>query len=346
MQTRTEGDTYIIDRSDVKCVINISTGNITNMREILDFFSYNYSDIKFDVDKGVSFKIALSTLDGNHEVYDFILLCRDCYSKMKYDEHEKELKRHIAELEADLNTVVEEQAEETERNKEQERETKHLIEQIKMLERMQKELPEHITKEEFENFYNTFLKILELITPWHESITGMNKEMKDLFLSLFQKNNEGIQQHAAEFSHHYEKSMKNADELSKYLNKLKDRKDFSKLNEQLERITLNMYKVTLFYKVIIVLMESITEIHDTGDCKRRINELYELIDEIGKGSVTLDDAHKTIALKELITKLQNRQKLESGLNTGALQTFTFELFRMIEKMSNMFLYGDERLGLN
>ena len=234
----TENDNEcIIDRGDIKCVIDKHTGKVLNLDEILDKFDYNLEDVKIDINAPVGFDEIFADID-ERRVLGFLLECynsykqKECVKKYNALKHQMEREREEFYIVKD---DVEQQAEKKLQSVIQVQSSviKELTDQLRRYQDIPPELL-NATGDDLRDFYRYMLTITREINDVFTLVLKLNQFINGVIVPTIDGDIDILQDRIKEFEEMRDHAIKLTEKLRNKIHARKGRKLYELVHEQYE----------------------------------------------------------------------------------------------------------------
>ena len=254
MNVTETGDECIIDRGDIKCVIDKHTGKILNLEEILDKFDYNLEDVKIDVNAPVDFDEIIAEID-ERRVLGFLLKCFKLYSQKeclkKYDALKQQMTREREEfylMKDDVEQEAKKKLQSVIRNQ------SFIIEKLMGKLTRYKDIPPELlnsTGDDLKNFYRFMVTITREINDVFTRVLELNIFINNEIVPIIDEDMYLLEDRTKEFEEMTDDAIKLAEELQ---NKIRARKGFGLyklVHEQYELMVGKIIAAIMTYATLI-----------------------------------------------------------------------------------------------
>ena len=254
MNVTETGDECIIDRGDIKCVIDKHTGKILNLEEILDKFDYNLEDVKIDVNAPVDFDEIIAEID-ERRVLGFLLKCFKLYSQKeclkKYDALKQQMTREREEfylMKDDVEQEAKKKLQSVIRNQ------SFIIEKLMGKLTRYKDIPPELlnaTGDDLKNFYRFMVTITREINDVFTRVLELNIFINNEIVPTIDKDMDLLEDRTKKFKEMTDDAIELAEELQ---NKIRARKGFGLyklVHEQYELMVGKIIAAIMTYATLI-----------------------------------------------------------------------------------------------
>ena len=357
----TENDNEcIIDRGDIKCVIDKHTGKVLNLDEILDKFDYNLDDVKIDINAPVGFDEILAVIDESR-VLGFLLECyktysqKECVKKYNTLKHQMEREREEFYLEKDN---MEQQNEEKLQSVIQNQSL--LINELTDQLRRYKDIPPELlnaTGDDLRDFYRYMLTITREINDVFTLVLELNQFINDVIVPTIYEDVGSLEDRIKEFEEMRDHAIKLAKELRNKIHARKGRKLYKLVHEQYEFMVDKIIGAVMTYAVLVRTMYGLKHDDQVNDrqvtfmreeLSRQISDTLERMKSFSERNLDEDlEQEKIYAIHQLAAIVYNiignREEVDEDVEGNT--TRTQETPSLIELTELLEGYYTDREGM-